>query len=542
MVDPRRRTVTAVVTASVIAFLIGCQSSESPEQTPDLAAPFGPGVGIPTGVGTGMPISLTLVLDAAASAAKSIGSAGGAVTAAGSDGTRFTLEIPPKALAADVTITMTPVASVVGLPLKGGLGGAAEFAPEGLQFLKPATLTIEPARPIPANEQMGFGSTGLGLDFHLVPLVPRTNKIQLLLSHFTVDGVGNGSASDAAGIGASNPIVGYQQLVAEVLAQAKRDGSTASLKDLVGPVAAAAKAGASAYVKSVLKSADCDTASAVVAQAIGQDREDDAFGLSTGSSLVQSDDYQQMNARCREEIRKRFEEACAAGDTAWIATALTRELSARRSFDQNATVEDLMQIRCDPKGWKGTIKVITVTQTVFTSGYSKSTLTESLSQTITVTRTISANSYGQDYSFELQGAITAVYDHTQATGANPNNPAPPPPPCDQWSEVAQTDTLHGTRSGTARVTIIGNARLVSVGVTSEDELEATGTSVRSGREKHGGCQEQFYPVNESHPITSTIGLGDAAFTDNPNPTTLKDKISRKQGDTTLTIEWDLTRE
>lgn len=62
------------------------------------------------------------------------------------DGTRYTLEVPAGALQEETEVTMTPVLSAKGLPFSGGLVVVVRFAPEGLTFLTPASLTTCPTR------------------------------------------------------------------------------------------------------------------------------------------------------------------------------------------------------------------------------------------------------------------------------------------------------------------------------------------------------------------------------------------------------------
>lgn len=93
------------------------------------------------------------------SSTKEIGPEGGEISATAEDGTRYTLSVPEGALEAPVAITMTPVSSLEGLPLSGGLAGMVDFEPQGLGLQAAATLRIERAAPAAIPE--GMEATGL---------------------------------------------------------------------------------------------------------------------------------------------------------------------------------------------------------------------------------------------------------------------------------------------------------------------------------------------------------------------------------------------
>lgn len=112
------------------------------------------------------PITVAARFDAGRAAAANIGPAGGAVTATGADGTRYTLSVPPAALVHTEAITLTPVAALDSLPFPVQGAHAVRIAPEGLLFVEPATLTITPPAA-PAGPQLGFAFAGAGAEFHL---------------------------------------------------------------------------------------------------------------------------------------------------------------------------------------------------------------------------------------------------------------------------------------------------------------------------------------------------------------------------------------
>jgi hypothetical protein len=139
------------------------------------------------------PLSVTTTIDNSHAVTQGISAvAGGTIQATGADGTVFTLQIPANALLSNETITLTPVSSVGGLPISGGLLAAVQFAPEGLRFQQDATLTIQPVATGPVNQQVGFGFHASGQEFYFQPL-GLTEAITIPIHHFSGVGVGQGN-------------------------------------------------------------------------------------------------------------------------------------------------------------------------------------------------------------------------------------------------------------------------------------------------------------------------------------------------------------
>jgi hypothetical protein len=114
---------------------------------------------------------------------------GGSIATTAADGTRFRLDVPPMAVAGDVTITMTSLAEVVGLTHEPARVHAVQLQPDGLRFLEPVRLTIEPATPIALDAQLAFEAEGDGAAPGPGLIDPTTRDIVLVLQHFTVEGV-----------------------------------------------------------------------------------------------------------------------------------------------------------------------------------------------------------------------------------------------------------------------------------------------------------------------------------------------------------------
>jgi hypothetical protein len=122
---------------------------------------------------------------------------GGEITATGADGTVFTLTLPEGALLSEEEITMTPVTSVGGLPLSGGLVAAVQLGPEGLQLFQAGTLVIRPPTPVAVDSEIPFAWRGSGEEFFLYPPDPlATPEITLDVFNLSGYGVGRGTPAD----------------------------------------------------------------------------------------------------------------------------------------------------------------------------------------------------------------------------------------------------------------------------------------------------------------------------------------------------------
>lgn len=154
---------------------------------PDLAAVLDP---------TLTPIDLTVTPEAGNTVSATIPATGGEMTATGADGTVYTLTIPDDALLVDTEISMTPVATVQGLPTSGEQTHAVQLGPDGLQLEDFATLTIAPASALPPDQRIPFGYEETGTGMFLAFPKPRSMTIQLELLHFSGYGVTKGELAN----------------------------------------------------------------------------------------------------------------------------------------------------------------------------------------------------------------------------------------------------------------------------------------------------------------------------------------------------------
>lgn len=135
------------------------------------------------------PLKVSITLDSVSETARIIGVEGGTLNATGADGSVFTLEIPPGALLVPTEIVLTPVTSIDGLPETSTFGAAVQLEPDGLRLYEFATLTVQPPRDIPLEEQVLIGYAGQGQDVHMVPPVVGADDIQMKLLHFSGYGI-----------------------------------------------------------------------------------------------------------------------------------------------------------------------------------------------------------------------------------------------------------------------------------------------------------------------------------------------------------------
>lgn len=132
---------------------------------------------------------VSTTVDTAQSVTATVGPAGGTV-AAGS----ATLTIPRGALADDRQITLTPLSSLDGSPFDRLVGGV-KLGPDGLRFVKPATLTIQLPPGIDESQLLGFTFDGSGTEFHLVPSQVAGGTLSVSIWHFSGGGAVAGGAS-----------------------------------------------------------------------------------------------------------------------------------------------------------------------------------------------------------------------------------------------------------------------------------------------------------------------------------------------------------
>lgn len=196
-----------------------------------------PGAYDPTPFGDPQPVSTTPTLAPEGAVTQKISARlGGTVTTTASDGSTFELTIPAKALLSDEEITMTPLSSVSGDPLDLRLAAGVQLQPEGLQFVKPVTLKIDPATAVSAAEETHVVADGDGSDLHLFPATGDESGYTFKLMHFTVVVVAQSSQQSRTEQAARTP----RHVEAAMQQELARITSELASGDLSGAEAAAA--------------------------------------------------------------------------------------------------------------------------------------------------------------------------------------------------------------------------------------------------------------------------------------------------------------
>lgn len=143
------------------------------------------------------PIDVNVTLDATRAATNFVPTTGSSMSVTRADGTAFTLTIPADTLEFDTPITMTPVTAIDGNPFAEGPTYAVQLAPDGLQLYQYATLQIDPAAPIPIEDQLFYEYSGEGGDLGLAIPVVDSEPIQIHLLHFSGYGATKGLSADS---------------------------------------------------------------------------------------------------------------------------------------------------------------------------------------------------------------------------------------------------------------------------------------------------------------------------------------------------------
>jgi len=159
--------------------------------------------------GVAVPVeSVELMLDRNRANSALLGASGGTVSTTGSDGTQYDLAIPPGALAGEQTITVTPASKTYGLRPSAVALAAVHFAPDGLTLLRPATVTITPARAISPRSLLAFAFRGLGSSFHYTPFSWSNGALSLPIFHFS----GVGAVLDRCLLSTDPKLTPFEQL------------------------------------------------------------------------------------------------------------------------------------------------------------------------------------------------------------------------------------------------------------------------------------------------------------------------------------------
>lgn len=162
-------------------------------------------------------------------------------------GTTYSLTVPKGAILSDVTITMTPITKLSGVPMSGGVGGV-ELQPHGLEFQQPVILTVTPKGAVPSTPSGGkFAVLAAGTDGsepHGYGVAKATSTaVTMWLSHFSLYYVGTFSPGDLEAILLSVPSATDGQLAQDLFGgEDPADVYLAWYNDVVDPGLRAAEA------------------------------------------------------------------------------------------------------------------------------------------------------------------------------------------------------------------------------------------------------------------------------------------------------------
>lgn len=167
------------------------------------------------------PASGAVTVDSARTARATLGPAGGSVSATAADGRRYTLTVPPGALASATEISATPVTSMGDAPLAAGTRAAVRFGPAGLRFAAPARLRIEgTATTAGAGKRLvGFVRDDAGTAMNLQPPALSGAVLELLVPHFSDVGVSEATLEEIALV----PLVSPASVADEIFEAAVRE-------------------------------------------------------------------------------------------------------------------------------------------------------------------------------------------------------------------------------------------------------------------------------------------------------------------------------
>jgi hypothetical protein len=130
-----------------------------------------------------------------------VGIRGGSVNLTAANGLNYLLEVPAGALLSEVEIRMAPVLDMGEAPLNEGFVGGVRFEPAGLNFFRPAQLSIS-SLPLGGGRPLlvGFHTADDGDDFHLNGAHRFGTLVSVDVHHFSIVGATAATAEELAEI------------------------------------------------------------------------------------------------------------------------------------------------------------------------------------------------------------------------------------------------------------------------------------------------------------------------------------------------------
>lgn len=149
------------------------------------------------GASPSAPPGANVVADTGRRVTATIGPQGGSVTASGSDGVVYRLDVPAHALPALVEIAMTPIRTISSLPYSGGLAAAVQLEPSGLVLVVPALLTIATTADLTGDQRLvGFNFQGDADAFVPTAAIDGAGGLRVPVPHFSGAGAAAAQPGD----------------------------------------------------------------------------------------------------------------------------------------------------------------------------------------------------------------------------------------------------------------------------------------------------------------------------------------------------------
>lgn len=130
--------------------------------------------------------ALGMTTDAARSASTEVTPFdGGTVQTTDVNGITYTLVVPPGAVGTTAMVTLTPVTAITGIQGLEAPLAAVQGGPAGLQFARPARLTIDVPGGVPSTAGLGILIADDGTGAELLPMLAGATRIEMELRHFS---------------------------------------------------------------------------------------------------------------------------------------------------------------------------------------------------------------------------------------------------------------------------------------------------------------------------------------------------------------------
>ena len=341
---PSRLAVLA--SASAVLLLTAC--SQSAGTSPSIP-PSASGEGQGTALG-----ALTFSSETFAQGQGTIDVAhGGTVTATATDGTRFTLEVPPGAVDRTMTVTVTPLTDTGGITDATRTMGVA-LGPDGSQFAVPLRLTIEPSTPVAVGQQLLFTSAGDGARLQPAVVDPAVPEAVALLSHFSTAGLAELPAeADAAllhdqATSTANDLAARLAAVSQVARQAQLEGDASTGLDLAGFL----EEYRTGVVDPLLAGAgsSCSAAKEAIDAVTQYDRQRQLLGIDSAPTLPLDQLISLDQGACEKEAIEKCQEAEDPGILVdlWLSQDRQRELIGQDALHDLSTIEQDARNMCSP--------------------------------------------------------------------------------------------------------------------------------------------------------------------------------------------------